>query len=377
MADLNPQDKLTKARAALVLSSPFFGALALRLRPAPTEKLAHAGTNGRELHYNPDYINGLTLEQTKALWAEEVLHCGLAHHVRRGDRDLKQWNRACDQAIFHALHEAGFVLPPDSRPDSRYQGKSAEEIYTLLAPVSPQDDNQGGGWGDVLDGTDDNGQRLTHADADQAEADWKVALQQAAQQAKAMGNLPGDLARMVENHVNPKLPWQEILRLFVERAARNDYAWNPPNRRYLQAGFYLPSLKSDELADIVIAVDTSGSVSNADLAVMAGEITGVLDAFETTVHVVYCDTRVTHTETFTREDMPLTLDAKGGGGTDFRPPFQWVEEQGLEPVALIYLTDMDCNRYPAAPDYPVLWVKIGDWPTATPPFGELVEMPLP
>jgi predicted metal-dependent peptidase len=202
-----------------------------------------------------------------------------------------------------------------------------------------------------------------------------VAVSQAAQQAKACGNLPGALARFANGLVHPKLNPYDILRQFLEMTAKNDYAWNPPNRRYLSLGFYLPSLNSLELPEIVIAVDTSGSISDEDLAQFAAEISGILEAYETTINVIYCDTEINGpAEIFTREDLPLTLQARGGGGTDFRPPFKWVADQGLTPACLIYLTDLACNRYPLDPGYPVLWAKIGNWSTTPPPFGDVVEI---
>jgi predicted metal-dependent peptidase len=158
-------------------------------------------------------------------------------------------------------------------------------------------------------------------------------------------------------------------------SARNDYSWTPPNRRYLSQGFYLPSLRSEELPEIVIAVDTSGSVTAEELAQFAAEISGILEAYDTTITVIYCDTGINgDPEIFTREDMPLKLNAKGGGGTDFRPPFAWVQKQGLTPACLIYLTDMACSSFPFDPGYPVLWAKIGTWKSNPPPFGEVIEI---
>lgn len=383
-----PENKLTKARAGLILDAPFYGALSLKLQPEVKPGYGTVATDGKRLFWDPAYINELSLEQVKALWAEEVLHCGLAHHVRRGGRDLKRWNMACDQVIFHILQASDFTLPPDVKVNPVYAGKSAEEVYSLL-PQDPQGGDGGGGggqgqsqpgrqpgqgFGDVEDGKDEQGQTLSHSDRDREEQDWKVAMTQAAQSAKMQGNLSADLARLVDAWVNPKAPWQDLLRRFVELSARNDYSWVPPSRRYLSQGYYLPSLRSEELPAIVIAVDTSGSVTDEELKQYAGEISGILETWDTTIHVVYADSKYQGSQVFTREDLPLKLDAKGGGGTDFRPAFKWVENEGLEPAALIYLTDMECNRWPTDPGYPVLWAKIGRWPGRKAPFGEVVEI---
>ncbi len=384
---LETEQKITKARAGLILDQPFFGALALRLQAKADPQVATAYTDGKVMGFNPAWIKDLSLSQVKGLWAHEVLHCGCAHHVRRQGRDPHKWNLATDQAINHILVNAGFELPADPLLDPAYKDKSAEEIYSLMGDPpgqgpGPQGPGPGpdqgedpGGCGAVRDGQGDQGQALGPQDLAQEEQNWKVALAQAAQQAKAMGDLPADLARLVNEIVHPKLNPYEILRQFIEMSARNDYSWTPANRRYMAQGFYLPSLRSQELPEIVIAVDTSSSVTDEELAQFAAEISGILEAYDTTIRVIYCDTEVTgEPEIFTRDDLPIRLQARGGGGTDFRPPFRWVQDQELTPACLVYLTDMDCNRYPSDPGFPVLWAKIGTWPSNPPPFGELIEI---
>lgn len=378
---LETDQKLTKARAGLILDQPFFGSLALRLQAVADPGCGTAWTDGQKMGFDPAWIKELTLNQVKGLWAHEVLHCACAHHVRRQARNPKKWNVATDYAINQILLNAGFQLPAGNLVNPAYQDMSAEEIYNLV-PDPPPDQGGGGGQGEdpggcgaVRDGQDAQGKPLGPQDLAREEQNWKVALAQAAQQAKACGNLSADLARLVDEIVHPKLNPYELLRQFLEMSARNDYSWTPPNRRYLSQGFYLPSLRSEELPEIVIAVDTSGSVTAEELAQFAAEVSGILEAYETKITVIYCDTEVSgDPEIFTREDLPLKLNAKGGGGTDFRPPFAWVADNELSPACLIYLTDMACSRFPLDPGYPVMWAKIGPWQSNPPPFGEIIEI---
>ena len=364
--------KLTKARAGLILDNPFFGSLALRLQLVADPECETAWTDGQKLGYNPDFILGLSLDVTKSLIAHEVMHCACAHHVRRGSREPIKWNQAGDYAINGILQNSGFKIPAEWLTDARFTDMASEEIYNLLPDPDP---GSGGGPGEVRDGKDQHGKPLPPPSQAQEEQSWKVAMTQAAQQAKACGNLPADLARLVDSIVHPKLNPYEILRQFLEMSARNDYAWTPPNRRYLAQGFYLPSLRSEELPEIVIAVDTSGSVSEDDLAQFAAEISGILEAYDTKITVLYCDHALNgEPQIFTREDLPLTLQARGGGGTDFRPPFRWIQNQELTPACLIYLTDLCCSAYPCDPGFPVLWAKIGQWSFDPPPFGDVIEI---
>jgi predicted metal-dependent peptidase len=142
----------------------------------------------------------------------------------------------------------------------------------------------------------------------------------------------------------------------------------------LHLGLYFPSIRSEELPELVIAVDTSGSIDVSDLDQFCGEVNAILEEYDTKATVLYCDTEVAAVEVFTRDNLPLRLNAVGGGGTDFRPPFEWVLENGIQPAAFIYLTDLECRCFPEEePPYPVLWARIGTC-GRTPPFGEMLEV---
>jgi predicted metal-dependent peptidase len=370
---MNAKDKLVKARTQLVLDQPFFGSLALRLVLVEDDQAATAYTNGVVLGYNRAFIKGLSLEETKWLVAHEVMHLGCLHHTRREDREPSRWNVAADHAINGLLSEAGFKTPAGCLIDLRYDGKSAEAIYATL-PDPGQDKEQPGSGahsnrpGEVRDAPGGA------SDQKQAEAQWRVNVAQAAQQGRSMGNLPAGLAQLIEEILHPKVDWAVLLRHFVEQSARNDYCWLPPSRRYLSQGIYLPSLHSKELDRIVIAVDTSGSIDTVALAQFAAEVSAVLEQYDTLIDVVYCDTQIQGHEQIDRQDLPLKLKPVGGGGTDFRPVFRWVEQQGVGPCCLVYLTDLECKRFADhAPDYPVLWVQTGEQARSV-PFGEIVKM---
>jgi predicted metal-dependent peptidase len=127
------------------------------------------------------------------------------------------------------------------------------------------------------------------------------------------------------------------------------------------------------LGEIVIALDTSGSIGKLELEQFTGEISAISEeAQPEAIHVVYCDVAVQSSQEFTASE-PVRLEPKGGGGTDFRPVFDWVAKNDLAPVCLIYLTDLCCESFPEIPDYPVLWVTDS---RRTAPFGETVRIGL-
>jgi predicted metal-dependent peptidase len=114
-------------------------------------------------------------------------------------------------------------------------------------------------------------------------------------------------------------------------------------------------------------VDTSGSIGTKELEQFAGEINAISsEAQPDSIHVIYCDAAVQGVDEFGPSE-PIRLSLKGGGGTDFVPPFKWVEDNGIEAKCLIYLTDLCCHSFPPAPDYPVLWVTDSN---KTAPFGQ-------
>ena len=365
---MNAKQRLIKARSQLVLDAPFFGSLTLRLTLVEDESTGTAYTDGQVLGYNPAFIAALSMPHTKALVAHEVMHLACLHHTRRKDRHAVKWNIAADHAINGILVEAGFVLPEGALLDDRFANRSAEYIYDQL-PDPPDRQALSGGFGEVRDAPTPPG-----GDVKAVEAGWKVAITQASQQATAMGNLPGGVKRLVDGIVSPSVDWRELLRHFIEKDARNDYAWLPPNRRWLSRGICMPGLHSKEPGQVVVAVDTSGSIDDQLLARFGAEVSGLLEDYDLMIHVVYCDTRIQGVQTFDRQDLPLKLSPQGGGGTDFRPVFDWVSEQGLEPCCLAYLTDLQCSRYPGkAPDYPVLWLCTGPG-TREVPFGQVVKI---
>ena len=214
----------------------------------------------------------------------------------------------------------------------------------------------------VLDGGSGTAQK-------QAEQEADIELVQAMQRAKHMGDMPAGLLRLFRKRLHPTLDWRGILQRFLENCADGDSTWTTPNRRYLYQGIYLPSRQEPRIPHIVLAVDSSGSVDNALLEMFCTELSGLLESYDTLLTVLFHDTRVQSVQTFTRQDLPLRLAPAGGGGTDYRPVTAYIEENDLAPTCMIWFTDLECDRFPEEPAFPVLW--LAEQPNGTtPPFGE-------
>jgi predicted metal-dependent peptidase len=397
------RQRLSAARAALVLDHPFFGALALRMNLEEETKgrTQTMATDGRSIFYDNGFVKTCSDLELVGLLAHEVMHPAMQHHTRRGDRDPGLWNDAADYAINPILTEAGFTLPGNVLNDPQYRGMTAEQIYDALnQPRSggdeeekDQDDNQTGdgqvgGDGDAnghSDG-DDNGDVGKDSDNDtairpgavldapdpaQQEAEWQVAVKQATQAAQMMGQLPVGMAQAVDEASKPRIDWKALLRRFVQQFASADYSWRMPNRRYIAGGVYLPELRSDSMPVIVVAVDTSASTSSV-LPIFKAELQSIVDECQPEATLVMmADAAVHRVDRFERDD-PIEFNVEGLGGTDFRPVFEHVEREQLNPACLIYLTDGD-GCYPDEPsDYPTLWAITT--PNRQAPWGETVDI---
>lgn len=395
---MTAEEKISKARVQLILDHPFFGSLILRLEPVDAtgmfvpvgmqggnmilSNIPTMATDGKKLYYNPKFVDGMSQDETKGVLVHEIFHPMFQHHTRLGSREPRKANVAMDLAINPIIEEAGFKLPKDRLREKKYDGKTWEDIYDMLPDLPKQKGGNGNGDGDpdpgkcgaVLPATGKDGkQQASPSENSQQEQEWRIAVAQAAQQAKRQGKLPAGMERWIDEIVNPTIDWREVLRRFVSETAKNDYRWFPPNKRYIYKGLYLPSVRSEALPPIVIGIDTSGSIDKEMLNQFAGEITGILEDYATTCHVIYCDAGVANVQEFTQDDLPLKLDPKGGGGTDFRPVFDWIRETNTDLCCLIYLTDL-CGTFPEVPpEYPVLWAVMGGYDIKA-PFGETIPI---
>lgn len=365
------------ARARLVLgrnaASVFFASLALRLTPQADDAIPTAATDGRRLLYNPDFVLGLTPDELVGVVAHEVMHCALAHFARRGAREPGRWNVACDLAINPVLLDAGLSLPQGRLMPGEGQfvelpwGKSAEAYYAML----PADGDTGGAADPGGCGAIQDAGGGSPAKADESEAEWSAAVSLAEQAAKSRGELPAGLARMVDDTLHPPADWRAVLREFVASTAKNDYSWSRPNRRFIARGLYLPGLRSEELGDIVIAIDTSGSIGQTELASFGSEVEGILGAYDCTATVLFHDTRVQGVATWSPADGPLVLEPVGGGGTSHRCVFEWLARSDLDPACVVCLTDLETAFPGMQPEVPVLWAVVGG-NRHSPPFGRVM-----
>jgi len=330
--------KVGKAKALLILDHPFFGTAVSR-RPikygneVPTAGMSATG----QMMINPVWVEPLTVKEIMFLLAHEAMHYMLAHALRRKHRNHNAWNVACDKVINDTLIDAkvgDFIDGGITMDDGR--NHASEELY------DENDDDMGGGIGkDIGDIVDENGQPLDESQIHQLEVQAKIDTIQSAKVAKQSGKLPASIERIVDEMVTVITPWHEKLERYMTSKVKDGYSWRRPNRRFVGQGLYLPGYDYvPRMGEIVLAVDTSGSLSSKELAYFNAHINRILETcLPEKVTVIYCDYDIGGTQEYTPDDLPIVLKPVGGGGTSFKPVFDWLLTYEGEVECLIYFTD--------------------------------------
>jgi predicted metal-dependent peptidase len=395
------ETKLSAARTRLILDRPFLGALVLRLPMKATapERCKSIGTDVRALYYNPEYIKALSLEQTQFVLAHEALHCALSHFARRQHRVKQRWDIACDLAINPLLIKDGLKPPPGVLLQSGFEGMMAEEIYPYITDDMqdethddhfynednksggsggghPQDiDEQGGGRPEESEsGAGQTGaepQPLTETEREQLSVQWRQRLAGAAQQAMQAGKLGATMARLVEHLLQPQLPWRMLLARYMTAVARDDYSYQRPSRR--EGDAILPTLRSTQV-DVVVVLDTSGSVNDQEMQEFVSEINAIKGQMRARLTLHACDAELCDNGPWVFEpweEFSMPEDIYGRGGTRFTPVFDWLEREGRNPDLLVYFTDAEGEFPKSEPGFPVLWLVKG---RGRVPWGQRIQL---
>ena len=357
-------DHLISARITLLLDHYFWGRLAMHLKLVEDPTQPTLAVDGKSIFYNPDFVLGLSPSLTRSAFAHEIMHCVQESFVRRGGRNPRLWNCATDYAINLILKDAGFEIGKEWLLDDKYRDMSAEHIYDLLNQNKNNDDLKP--FDIVLDNP------LPSSEDVQTAMEWQVNVQAAAQMARQHGKMPKGMERFMQDMEEPQVPWQAVLQRFVSQTSRNDYSWQRPSKRMIAHGYHMPSLYSESMGLLVAGIDTSGSIDAPTLNAFGSEITAAFNAAHPEKLInIYCDAAVAHVDEIDQGSGLPEFGAHGGGGTDLREIFNWLDEHDHKPAALIVLTDGYTPFPDQAPDYPVLWCMTTK---VVAPFGETVRI---
>ena len=392
--DREVREKLITARVGLLLRASFFGNLATRLKLVNADEwCGTAATDGRNFYYNSRFIDMLKPKEVEFLFGHEVLHCVYDHFGRRGDRDPMLFNVANDYAVNGDLkkHRVGeFITSVPCLYDSKYEGMSSEEIYDDLyenaEKINLSDlidkllddhmDGEGNSDSDE-DGDEKDGRgkkpKLSAEERQKIRDEIKEAVMAAAAASDGAGNLPAGVRRIIQDMTAPKLNWRELLRMQLESTIKSDYTWMRASRRGWHMDAVMPGQRPDELIDIAIGIDASGSIDERMLRDFLAETQGIMDQFQSyRIHIFTFDTRVYNPQQYNSDNLDTMCDyeVSGGGGTDFDAIYNYLKEEQIEPKRLVVFTD----GYPFGSwgdeNYAdTVWIIHGNT-TVVPPWGQ-------
>jgi len=350
----------------------------------------------KELKYSRKFTDPLTLPQLIALLCHEADHLARMTAPRCGARDASIWNLVHDVIIndglvgqksssflrkgFEWLGEEGWTMAKlkadgtvaDTTPDDI----TAEELYDLI----PKDDeNRSKSHGDALseDAVGDIGD-----DEATVEMEITIKLEKASRMAESMqpGSTPGHLKEFLVKVKESRVAWSDKLRLaIIQTLGMQDWSYRNPERRVLHQDMILPGMIGLQTPSIAVCLDTSYSVVSHEA--LLSQLVAELEAVFRQVRpekawVLYCDTAVSMQEFNDVDTFAIDqLELRGGGGTRFDPPFEYMRDNNIRPTIVIYLTDGYGNvDISSDPGVRTIWCITGDNESFSPPFGEVIQV---
>ena len=409
---LTAEQRITKA-VIDITAHPRYMALAGVLmvgNKTVSDDVPTACTNGRDEIYGRAFVDSLTDAELRFVILHECYHKMYRHLItwkHLHDKNHNTANMSCDYNINGKLvdenREDGFAtMPRDAdgnqiglydeqfrKPDGSWSDTAV--IFKMLEQQQNQpqgnesggDDSQGTsstqsqGQGQGFDDHDWEGaDNLSDDEVKDLEKEIDVAIRQGSMIASKSG-VTGN--RLLDELMQAKVDWREVLREFIQTTCTgNDYStWKRPNRRYIGAGVYLPSGISEKVDELVIAIDTSGSIPDRDLAVFLSEVQAICTTVKPDkVRILYWGHEVVGDESYAMHELDTLTQStrpKGGGGTDVECVVEYMQRHQIKPQATIIFTDGYLFGDWGTWDCPTLWCVI-DNQHATPDNGKVVHI---
>lgn len=349
-------------------------------------KCPTAYTNGKDEVYGRAFVDKLNDAELRFLVLHECYH-KLYRHLTTWrwmyEENARAANQACDFVINVKLvddNADNFATMTGELKmgcfDAKYRGWDSAQVYNDL---KKNGQGKGGGSGSGT-GFDEHGwddaQEMTAEEKQELAREIDEAIRQGALMAGKVGS-GGD--RSLDELLQPQVDWREVLRDFVtSTCAGSDYStWRKPNRRYLGAGLYMPSGISERIGEIVVAIDTSGSIGGPQLSAFLSEVASIAETVSPeAVRLLYWDTAVCGDETYEGEEVQnitKSTKPKGGGGTMVECVPQYLQDKQIKAQCVIVLTDGYLGGSWGEWHHPLLWVIL-DNKNAVPSVGQAMHI---
>lgn len=376
---LDPHEKISKARAQLGREHSFVGAHCLAMNSievGPESPIKTMATDYYNLFWSPDFVKSLTIPEIKFVMVHEALHRIFLHPFRLGGRIHKIANIAMDYSINPWVQEIGLPPPKDVLLDKKYEGKTWEQIYQMIIDKMDKGgkgkEPNGQSWGDVVAPTGENGKQLSDSEMRAKEVDASSTNQSMAQAAKMAGQLDGKFAELIDKMYEPEIDYEEIIYKVFTGGSPSGYSMRRPNKSALHNFGIFASGRNKRGSGVVgIGFDTSGSITSVEAANVLGIINGVmLSTKPERVVVIHFDHHVAHVEEHDGNDEIPSIEIHGRGGTDFSPQFDHIEKNGIHIDQYLVVTDGHGPFPSKPPSFPVTWLMTTD---VVAPWGTTVR----
>lgn len=311
------------------------------------------------LLYSPEWVSKQSDAVLKCAVVHEVMHLALRHLQRLGTRQPLLWNVATDAAINEIL-SATFNIPKEWVRIPEMKGKCAEEIYDWLIRNAEKAKQYVAGVFDKHFFASGEGeeQESPFYQEGQQPFDAERAVREAWNFAKTQGKVPAGIERYFKDILNPQLDWKELLRRFIVETIPHDFSYTRPHKKSQATGFYMPIIRREEV-NLVIAVDSSGSISDEEYAEFLSEIYAMVRQFEgIRATLIICDCEIKEVMEIDESFDPYCVHGRGYGGTSSIPVYNYIEENiGEHNVKLlVYFTDGWIDIPNKEYSFPTLWI---------------------
>ena len=361
---MNADILLTKAKSQLTTKYPYFGMLASKLKHEANDKVKTYASNGVRFLYNEEFIQNCTKEELFFILTNCVMHHILSHQQRKLKRKGYLWQLATDYAINNLLFKNGLKIPEGVNFDKKFKDMYAEEIYDVLKKELIESGIDSFDEENIQNHNEKKSKDLTKSFRqvknikdnldEKDEEQWEYSATLAKEVAMRKSLMPLGFERLAKKVVAQNIDWKFELYNAINRHMRNNYAFMPPNKKHLYRGFALPSLTSDTLS-LIVAIDTSGSIQEDILGAFIEEFKSIMQNFPSVnIELLIADAKVHAHYSFKGADE-INFVLKGGGGTDYRPVFDYIDANFPMASMLLYFTDGDGIFPRIPPSYEVLW----------------------
>ena len=367
-----PEADIALNRAKIYLMSRtdtmFFTTVCFSMDHKWSFEVPTAATDGTAILFNPDFFMALSPEERVFLVLHETMHVVFNHITRRGERNPTIWNMAGDYVINAMLLSMGYLMPEGGLYDPKYQELHTEDVYEEL--IKNQQEPPKDFTPDII--PNDKPAKELQQEIDEILVRASVQAEMAKQD---IGDLPGELKQYLDSLKDPKLPWNVVLRKFINDLAKTDYSFKKPNRRFFPEHI-LPSIYGYGLEHIAVAIDVSASITKEQFHTFASEVAAIMQQMKPKkLTVIQFDTQIQSEDVLTKKQDIFNVEFHAGGGTNIAPVMDWMNTH--KPKGMLIFTDGYFHMRFNPPEYPLIWlVHSNENFKEDMQYGQVIDYPL-